>query len=238
MKLFAANWKMYLSDDAAVALASEAADAAETANAEVVIAPGFTGLREVGLAIHGSKVALAAQDGFWEDKGAYTGEISMAALAHLEVRYVIIGHSERRQYFGETDAMVAKKTAAALKAGLTPIVCVGETKEERDAGQRDDVVRRQLKDGLTGVDLTHANIVIAYEPRWAIGTGVACAPEDARETHRLIHTLVPDGTRVLYGGSVDPTNIASYIAMREIDGTLVGGASTDATKLRAMLAAF
>lgn len=237
MKLFIANWKMYLSDDAAAALASEAADAAEDANAEVAVAPSFTALAAVAHAIAGSKVELGAQDGFWEEKGAWTGEVSMTNLKATGAHFVIVGHSERRA-LGETDEMVAQKVAAALKAGLTPVLCVGETKEERDAGTRDAVVRRQLAEGLKLADLSNATLVVAYEPRWAIGTGIACAPEDAAETHRLIRGLVPEGTRVLYGGSVDPSNIGRYLGLPEVDGTLVGGASTDAAKLRAMLAVF
>ena len=235
-KLFFGNWKMTLLDDAAVALAAEVAEAAEGTDLEVAVAPSFTALAAVAQVLQGSKADLGAQDSFWEEKGAWTGEVSPTNLKALGCRYVLLGHSERRT-LGETDEIVAKKVAAALKAGLTPVLCLGETKAEKDAGQRDAVVRRELSVGLSLLPPEHAEILVAYEPRWAIGTGVPCLPADAAEVHRLIKSLAPEGTRVLYGGSVDPANIASFTVLPEVDGVLVGGASTVAEKVRAMLAA-
>ncbi len=234
-KLFVGNWKMVLSDDAAVALAEAYVPAAKDAACETAVAPSFTALERVSKAIEGSKVALAAQDVFWASAGAYTGEISAPMLAALGVKYVIVGHSERRA-LGETDEMVAKKAAAVSQAGLVPIVCVGETAEEKAAGRREEVVRAQVAAVLSGFPVDATNVVIAYEPRWAIGTGLACAPDEAALVHELIKSIVP--VRVLYGGSVDASNIASYLALPSVDGTLVGGASTKADQAAQLLKAF
>lgn len=246
-KLFLANWKMYLSDADAEALARVFLDAATGGRVDVGVAPGFTALDRVSRALHGSPVSLGAQDVFWTDGGAYTGEVSPHQLAALGVRYVIVGHSERRAYLGETDEMVAKKALAAQGAGLTPVVCVGETKEERDAGRQDTVVRVQLDAALK--DLAFASdkpVIVAYEPRWAIGTGVPCGPEDVVAMHGLIRSTVEAmhgesalaHLKVLYGGSVDPKNVDAYLASEAVDGALVGGASTRPDDARALIDAF
>jgi triosephosphate isomerase len=201
---------------------------------DIVLCPPFTALQAAGEAIKGTNMALAAQDLHWEDKGAYTGEISAEMLLDLGCKYVIIGHSERRQYFGETDETVNKKVKQALKKGLLPIMCVGETLAEREAGKLDDVINRQVAGGLkdiTAPDMT--KIVIAYEPVWAIGTGKTATPEQANDVHGLIRKKVKslytaevaDGLRIQYGGSVTPENVSQLMAKPDIDGALVGGAS-------------
>jgi triosephosphate isomerase len=205
---------------------------------EVVVCPPFTALRSVQLVIEDEyiPIALGAQNLHWEDEGAYTGEISGVFLKALHCTYVIIGHSERRKYFGETDETVNKRIQAALRNGLVPIFCVGETLEEREAGQTENVIGTQLRDGLAGFDAqTIGSFVVAYEPVWAIGTGRAASPEDANATiHYVRATLasiassgVADGIRIQYGGSVSAGNIAQLMAQPEIDGALVGGASLD-----------
>jgi triosephosphate isomerase len=233
-KLFFANWKMYLSDDEAVALAGVYAETSRSAGCEVAVAPTFTALERVAEALKGGPVALGAQDAFWEEKGAYTGEVSVPMLAALGVRYVILGHSERRAHFGETDEIVAKKAKAVSAHGLVPVICVGETAEEKAAGRREEIVLAQLKaaEGLS------AELVVAYEPRWAIGTGVACAPEDAFSVLKAIRATVGAGTRVLYGGSVDAANLGGFIVDDGFDGVLVGGASAKREQVAGMIAVF
>lgn len=233
-RLFVGNWKMYLSDDEAVALAAAYSEAARGAACETAVAPSFTALARVAEALRGGPVALAAQDAFWEEKGAFTGEVSPAALAALGVRYVILGHSERRT-LGETDGMVAKKTRACAALKLAPVVCVGETKEERDAGRREEIVRFQL--GAVAATLASAGGVVAYEPRWAIGAGIACEPADAFPVLRMIRAIVDAGCRVLYGGSVDAGNLARYLGKDGFDGVLVGGAGVKAAEVPALLKA-
>lgn len=242
-KLFMANWKMTLTDDEAASLASEFAEAAVGAKCDVAVAPTFTALHAVKEVLHGSSVDLAAQDVFWEEKGAFTGEVSPAMLAELGVRLVIVGHSERRT-LGETDEIVSKKTAAVRAAGMVPVICVGETAEERAAGRRDEVVRRQVEAALAAAPSADEPVVVAYEPRWAIGTGMPCDPGDAAAAHRLVRALISEHhgedaqphLRVLYGGSVDAASLASYVALREVDGVLVGGASAKIEQVKAMLA--
>ena len=205
---------------------------------EVVVCPPFTALRSVQTVIEADRLpmGLGAQDVHWEDKGAYTGEVSPPMLAKLNVSYVIVGHSERREYFGETDETVNRKVKAVLSHALTPIMCVGETLEERESGNTAAKVSAQVKaglDGLTGDQV--AGLVIAYEPIWAIGTGRNATPEDADETIGTIRSMVAGlageaaaaAIRIQYGGSVKPGNIAALMAMPEIDGALVGGASLD-----------
>ena len=246
-KLFLANWKMYLSDADAEALARVFLEGAMASSVDVAVAPSFTALDRVSRALHGSPVSLGAQDLFWADGGAYTGEISPLQLTAMGVRYVILGHSERRAYLGETDEMVAKKAAAAQGAGLVPIICVGETKEEWEAGRQQAVVRAQLEAAFKGLTLSAEKpVIVAYEPRWAIGTGAACRVEDVVLMHGAIRTAVVGLTgnesleflRVLYGGSVDPKNIAEYLASPAVDGALVGGASTRPEDARALIEAF
>jgi len=205
---------------------------------EVIIAPVFTALRTVAQRLEGSNVRVAAQDCAAEaDQGAFTGEVCADMIADAGARYVIIGHSERRQYYGETDESVNSKIKAALKFGLKAIVCVGESLEQREAGSAQDVVAGQLRGGLAGLTLVDMErIIIAYEPVWAIGTGRTATPEQAQEMHGFIRREVStahsaecgSSVRILYGGSVKPDNIADLMSREDIDGALVGGASLDA----------
>lgn len=212
----------------------------------IMVAPPFTNLQVASELLQGTKIQLGAQNMFWEEKGAYTGEISGLMLQDLKCTYVIIGHSERRQYFKETDEDVNRKTAAALKHGLFPVVCVGETLEQREKGQTLAIVEHQVRNGLEGFTATQANnFTIAYEPVWAIGTGRAATPADAVEVHSLIRgTLsemfgseVANGIRIQYGGSVTAENIEDFIRETEIDGALVGGASLKADAFARIIAA-
>ena len=201
---------------------------------DVLLAPPFTALQAVAEAIKGTGVALSAQNLHWEDKGAFTGEISAEMLLDLGCKYVIIGHSERRQYFGETDETVNKRLRQALNKGLLPIVCVGETLKEREAGAANGVIERQVAGALQGVTAAEmAKVIIAYEPVWAIGTGKTATPEQADEIHSFIRSKVQvaygkevaGSLRIQYGGSVTPDNVSALMSMPDIDGALVGGAS-------------
>jgi len=233
--IIAGNWKMNKTSIEARDLATKLVPlVANVKDREVVLAPAFTALQTVGQAIRGTNIALAAQNLFWEEKGAYTGEISAEMLLDLGCRYVIIGHSERRQFFGDNDDTVNKKTRQALRKGLSPIVCVGETLAEREADKLNDVINRQVAGGLKDISTEDMKkLVIAYEPVWAIGTGKTATPEQANEVHALIRQRVKSlfnaeiagGLRIQYGGSVTPDNVASLMAMSDIDGALVGGAS-------------
>jgi triosephosphate isomerase len=239
--IMAGNWKMHHTHLEAIQVVQKLGfrlDDKDYNRVEVVVCPAFTALRSVQTTIEGDRlrIALGAQNCHWETQGAYTGEVSPIMLAKLRVQYVIVGHSERRELFGETDAMVAKKLRAVLGSGMTPILCVGETLEERDQGTTDDKVRRQVEAALDGLSTDDAQqCVIAYEPIWAIGTGRNATPDDANATIGVIRNHVragfddatADGLRILYGGSVKPGNIADLMAMPEIDGGLVGGASLD-----------
>jgi triosephosphate isomerase (TIM) len=194
---------------------------------EVVLCVPFTDLSALSMNLHGSLVQLGAQNVHWEESGAYTGEISGPMLTEIGVRYVIVGHSERRQYFGETDTTVNLRLKAAQKYGLTPILCVGETKQQRDAGETELLIITQLEKDLVDVDQT--NLVIAYEPIWAIGTGDTCETKEANRVIGLIRSqLTNPNVPIQYGGSVKPNNIDEIMAQPEIDGVLVGGASLDA----------
>jgi triosephosphate isomerase len=217
-----------------VALARGVRDAtADITTADVAVGPGFVALAAVTEKLKSSALGVAAQDGYWEVKGAFTGEVAMAQIADAGARYVIIGHSERRQFFSETDPSVARKTKAALGVGLTPIICIGETLAERDAGQALARVSSQL-DGATRElsDAELVKVVIAYEPVWAIGTGRNATPDQAQEVHAAIRAQLAkrlqgkaQEIRILYGGSVKPDNVASLMGKKDIDGALVGGAS-------------
>jgi triosephosphate isomerase len=230
----AGNWKMHKTLAEARALARDIRQgAAPGRRAEVALGPPFTALAAVAAELDGSGLRLAAQDTFWEKQGAYTGAISPGMLADVGCHYVIVGHSERRQHFGDTDAIVNKKLTAVAAAGLTPILCVGETQAERQAEQTLKVVRGQLERGL-GAFLpgTGNALVIAYEPVWAIGTGLTATPEQAQSVHHFIRSLlreflgpVAEAIRIQYGGSVTPDNAATLLAQPDIDGALVGGAS-------------
>jgi triosephosphate isomerase len=227
------NWKMHNTIQDSVALARAIVGGTEGIDGgDVVIAPVFTALASVKEAIKGSGVALGGQDVFYEEKGAFTGEIAPAMLKDAGCEFVIIGHSERRKYFHETDETVNAKVKKALSSGLKPIMCVGETEEEREKGITEFVVGLQVKKGLYGVE-DLSNVTIAYEPVWAIGTGKNATPEQAEAVHAFIRRIVKDAygqtaagnTRILYGGSVTPENIGQLIAMEDIDGALIGGAS-------------
>jgi triosephosphate isomerase len=239
--IVAANWKMHRTHLEAiqdVQKLSYLVDVGDTERVEVVICPPYTALRSVQTLIESDRLAFAlgAQDVHWEDKGAYTGQVSPPMLEALKVRYVIVGHSERRELFGETDAQVARKVRAVLDHDMTPILCVGETLEERRMGRATEKVVGQVREDVARVGPDEAQrIVIAYEPVWAIGTGEACNPGDAGEAIRAIRdalesaysTDVAETVRVQYGGSVKAGNIREFMAHPEIDGALVGGASLD-----------
>ena len=235
--LLAANWKMHKTVRETIAFAREFGLTARGASAvELVIAPPFTALAAAVEAVRGMPIEVAAQDLFFEREGAYTGEISAGMLKDLGVSYVIVGHSERRRLFGETDDWVKLKTAATLDAGLGAIVCIGETLPEREQGETLAVLDRQIATGLAAVTAEQiASLVIAYEPVWAIGTGRNATPAQAEEAHahirrRLVEMHgVADGDRcrIIYGGSVKPANIRELIEQPDVDGALVGGASLD-----------
>jgi triosephosphate isomerase len=228
----AGNWKMHKTLAEARTLARDIRQgAARGRRAEVALAPPYTALAAVAQELAGSDIRLAAQDTHWEKQGAYTGAISPLMLADVGCHYVIIGHSERRQHFGETNHTVNLKTKAVLAAGLQVILCVGETKEERQADLTIARVGEQLREGLAEVTAAPAALVIAYEPVWAIGTGLTATPDQAQEVHAFIRqelsSLLGDGGpyRIQYGGSVTPDNAATLLAQPDIDGALVGGAS-------------
>jgi triosephosphate isomerase len=236
--LLAGNWKMHGTRAEATALAGALArSVGAVADREVLIAPPFTSLDAARAAIAGTRILLGAQNVHGEDKGAFTGEVSAAMLLEAGCTHVIIGHSERRQYYGEDDASVNARLRGALRAGLVPIVCIGETLAERQAGETMAVIERQIRGGFAGMDpVTSRPCVLAYEPVWAIGTGHTATPAQAQEVHLAIRKLaaqlvgqpVADTVRILYGGSVKPDNIDALMAQPDIDGALVGGASLDA----------
>lgn len=191
---------------------------------EVVICPPFTALDAISKSLHGSLVQLGAQNVHWEDNGAFTGEVAGSMLSEIGVRYVIVGHSERRQYFGETDESVNKRLLSAQRHGLIPILCVGETKQQRDAGETESIITNQLEKDLVNVD--QQRLVIAYEPIWAIGTGDTCESSEANRVIGVIRSQLSNAdVTIQYGGSVKPDNIDEIMAQPEIDGALVGGAS-------------
>ena len=233
--LIAGNWKMYNGGQSSVALAAGVvAFAKDLPTVDVVVAPPYTALAAVSAEIHGSRVGLAGQNLYPKPEGAYTGEISGPFLAECGCSWVIVGHSERRQYFAETDALVADKVAAALKSGLVPIVCVGETLEQREKGETLRVVKQQVEAFLDVIAQASEAVAIAYEPVWAIGTGKTAGPKEAEEVHAAIRTWLSSKaenlaarTRILYGGSVKPDNAAAILACPNVDGALVGGASLD-----------
>jgi len=233
--IVAGNWKMHNTIQESVALAKAIVEGVKAIKkGEVVLAPPFTALTRVFETIKGSRVTLAAQNMFYEDKGAYTGEIAPDMLKDIGCTYVIIGHSERRKYFHEQNNDVNLKVKKALSAGLKPIMCVGETDEERVKGITRSIVDRQVNLGLSGVKKID-NVVIAYEPVWAIGTGKVATSNQAEEVHKFIRGILKDlyssaanDIRILYGGSVTKDNIGELIAMEDIDGALVGGASLKA----------
>lgn len=234
--IIAGNWKMNNTPEEAVRLVTELAPLVKDARAEVVVCPTFVCLAAVKQAITGTNIKLGAQNLHFEPSGAYTGEVSAKMLTALGVEYVIIGHSERRQYFAETDATVNLKVKAALENGLIPIICVGESLEQREKGVTNEVVAMQTKLALEGLTAAQVgNLVIAYEPIWAIGTGKTATAEQANETIGAIRQAVKDVygqaadyVRIQYGGSMNPKNAAELMAKKEIDGGLIGGASLKA----------
>lgn len=240
--MVAGNWKMNTTPSEGASLVQDLEEKVSgmEERVEIVVCPPATGLKSVSTVIELDEVliGLGAQNVHWEAKGAFTGEISTGMLADLRCDYVIVGHSERRQMFGETDETVNKKVKAVLAAGMTPIMCVGETLEIRENGETEQFVRGQVRAGLEGIDAEQAaSLIIAYEPIWAIGTGKTPTPEDANDVCRTIRATVGalfgQGAamqmRVLYGGSVKPDNSAAFFAEPDIDGALVGGAALDAT---------
>ena len=233
----AGNWKMYKTPAETRAFFEKFRPLVENVTErEVVICPPFTNLEAAAGAAKGTRIHVGAQNLYWAKEGAFTGEISGRMILDCGCSHVIIGHSERRQYFGETDETVLKKTVAALEAGLAPIVCVGERLEQREAGETATVLQGQFQGGIAGLSPEQfAKIVIAYEPVWAIGTGKTATPEIAAEAHAVIRAAArakfgaaADAVRILYGGSVKPDNTATLMAKDDIDGVLVGGASLEA----------
>jgi triosephosphate isomerase len=233
--VIAGNWKLYKTVHEAVDLVTRLIPLVKNNSyVDIVVAPVFTALTSVKGAVSGSNIMISAQDCFWEEEGAYTGEVSPKLLKDAGCSHVIIGHSERRQFFGETDETVNKKIKAAITAGLSVIFCIGETLAEREAGETLDVLKTQVINGLSGITGEQLmDIIIAYEPVWAIGTGKTATDEQAQEAHAFIRSVVSElhgktagnGIRVLYGGSVKPENIKGLMNQPDVDGALVGGAS-------------
>ena len=235
LPLIAGNWKMNKTVEEAVDLVRQLKSAtAGVEGVEVAIAPPFTALQAVKKELQGSPIRLAAQNVFWEEKGAFTGEVAPLMLREIGCDYVIVGHSERRQLFGETDETVNRRLRAVLGQGMKPIFCIGEILQERESGRTFSVIERQVEGGLRGLRESEiGNIVVAYEPVWAIGTGKTATPEQAEEVHRFIRRKLEglysrpmaEQIRVQYGGSVTPENVKGLMAQTDIDGALVGGAS-------------
>lgn len=242
-KLIAGNWKMNGGLAANEALLRALLAQIGTPAAEVAVCAPAPYLAQMQSLLHGSAIAWGAQDVSAHEQGAYTGEVSVAMLRDFACRYAIVGHSERRQYHGETDAVVAAKAQAALAGGVTPIVCVGETLAEREAGQTEAVVKRQLAAVIHTVAHCTSEIVVAYEPVWAIGTGRTATPEQAQQVHAVLRAQIaaatahPERVRILYGGSMNASNAASLLAQPDIDGGLIGGASLKAPDFLQIVAA-
>ncbi|MBV5318286.1 MAG: triose-phosphate isomerase [Desulfobulbaceae bacterium] len=243
--LIAGNWKMHLTLDEAVQLAKAVATAsAGCSDRDIMIAPAFTALAAVVAAVKETHILVAAQNVSWENQGAYTGEISPVMLKDLGINSVIIGHSERRHIFGENDAMINRRLRAALDADILPILCIGETLEEREAGATLTVLESQLRGGLEQVRKEQAaRVVLAYEPVWAIGTGKTASKEQAQEVHAFLRQFleglyeknIAETVRILYGGSVKPDNIDELMAQPDIDGVLVGGAALKAESFKRII---
>ncbi|NLB73980.1 MAG: triose-phosphate isomerase [Firmicutes bacterium] len=246
-RIVAGNWKMYKTVDEAQALVNDLRGLVRDASGvEIVVCPPFTALSAVREGLRGSNIELAAQNMHWEDEGAFTGEVSPVMLRNLGCTYVILGHSERRTYFGETDEGVNRKAKSALSHGLLPIICVGETLKEREEGKTEEVVTRQTKAALDGIKASGAErIVIAYEPVWAIGTGRTASSDEANRVIRIIRSTVAEvfnsriagEIRIQYGGSVKPGNAGELFSQSDIDGALVGGASLNASDFAAIVKA-
>lgn len=245
-KLIAGNWKMHKTVEETETFIQGLLPRVSTADTvDVVLCVPFTAITALIDSTRGSRVEVFAQNMHWAEQGAYTGEISAAMLTELETHGVVLGHSERREYFGETDKALAQKVPAALAAGLKPILCVGETEEERERGDMQRKLRHQIQEGLEKVPTEQlGEVVIAYEPIWAIGTGLTASPEQAQEAVSFCRDLVADRskeqaqlTRILYGGSMKPDNAAELLALPDVDGGLIGGASLDPAQFAAIVAA-
>ena len=241
--LVAANWKMNTERAEAAALAKSVVDSiGRQYKVDVVLCPPYIWLHDVGMIIRDSNISLGAQNMHWEDKGAFTGEISSIMLKSIGCKYVIIGHSERRQLFGETDENVNKKLKKALAVGLMPIICLGETLDERESNRTAEIVTNQFRSAFDGIS-DFGGITIAYEPVWAIGTGRNATPQQAQEVHKILRQMLQNKTaeyeniRILYGGSVKPDNAAELYKQDDIDGFLVGGASLKAGDFAAIVQA-
>jgi triosephosphate isomerase len=238
-KFVAGNWKMNTTVDEAVALAKDVVKTVgNVTDVDVAVCPPFTNLQAVAEILKGSSVKLGAQDVHWESKGAYTGKVSCSMLKSVGVTYVIVGHSEQRQYFHETDETVNKKVKAVLASGLLPIICVGETLEERKSGKMDSVIERQVEGAFSGIEASVVNkCTIAYEPVWAIGTGETATPKQANDAHIFIRNIIEKlynkeiaaSLRIQYGGSMKPDNAKELLAQSDVDGGLIGGASLKAS---------
>jgi triosephosphate isomerase len=242
--LLAGNWKMYKTVSEARLLAqSLKAKCGALNDREVLVCPPFTALAAVAEALQGSGIQCGGQNAHWEKEGAFTGEVAARMLADLGCRYALAGHSERRQLFGESDALINKRMHGILGAGLSPIVCIGETLAEREAGKTFEVLTRQVKDSLAGLK-PEAPVVVAYEPVWAIGTGKTATPDQAQEAHAFVRKELSRfygaeagaNLRILYGGSVKPDNAKALMGQPDIDGALVGGASLDAESFARIVA--
>ncbi len=242
--LIAGNWKMNLNRVESVSLARDLSAADLTSDVDVLVCPPYVYLDAVSSAISGTGISLGAQDVYFESAGAFTGEISPAMLTDIGCTFVILGHSERRHVMGETDGLIKRKVHAALAAGLTPVLCVGELLEERESGKTREIVESQFNGSLAG--LTEEQVqktVIAYEPVWAIGTGKTASPQQAQEVHADLRKMLADrynsatseSVRILYGGSVKPDNAADLMSQTDIDGALVGGASLNAEGFAAII---
>jgi len=249
--IVAGNWKMNLNFEEGVSLFSEIVNMVKDeviGNQEVVVCSPFIHLNTIGkLAETANNVSVGAQNIYQAESGAFTGEISASQVKSVGANYVILGHSERRAYFGETDAVLAEKVNVALKHGLTPIFCIGETKEERESGRFFDVIKSQLENGVFHLDTADfSRIVLAYEPVWAIGTGLTASPEQAQEVHAFIRETIAnkygaeiaDNTTILYGGSCNPSNAATLFSQKDIDGGLIGGASLKSRDFLEIVKAF
>jgi triosephosphate isomerase len=238
-KFIAGNWKMNTTVEEAEALASDVVKTVgNVTDVDIAVCPPFTNLLAVAKILKGSSIKLGAQDVHWEPKGAYTGKVSCSMLKSVGVTYVIVGHSEQRQYFHETDETVNKKVKAVLASGLLPIICIGETLDERKSGQMDSVIEKQVKGAFSGIEPSVVTLcTIAYEPVWAIGTGETATPQQANDAHIFIRKLIEKlydkeiaaSLRIQYGGSMKPENARELLAQSDVDGGLIGGASLKAS---------
>lgn len=245
--IIAGNWKMNNNHEQAGTLVQALVEKVnDVEDVEIVVCPPFTSLAVARDLVENTNIVLGAQNMHWEEKGAYTGEISANMLLTLGCRYVILGHSERRTYFHETDEIVARKTQAAIDSGLTPIVCVGETLKERESGVTESVIKKQVEGALQSLSADEFNgTVIAYEPVWAIGTGLTATSDQAQDVHSLIRELIAGifgdeiatVTRIQYGGSMKPGNAGELLSMKDIDGGLIGGAALDAVSFEGIIRA-